>query len=714
MNLKPEQICKDVSNHVKRQLSEVKSAQGFYFLLLIFLLLGYYIYLLRDSLITTLSSEELRDGKKIFVLSLILAFVFLLFLFMNMEFRKCSFIKMTVVSACVVIGMNFIKYDLIDNICKEVLLRDFAEEENLVAIGPGERKVFDLKPIDQSFNTIQIKVLSEEDLFEMHLVNLDGSKIGGVFQRAELIDNNDTVINQISLVSEKRIINNELKVSVLNNGTKDILIPTEVEGFLNVRITRVNLIGYYLSFISIFLGLMTFITFSVFVDRHYDIAKVFLVIAIPLSCIYLLLFPPFAQPDTGSHFFAAYRCSNIILNYPDEQDYYGRTDDVSYYRIMGSRRNPSIDDYDMLMEINRTFCLNPTMVDYEVHEEGMEYYSIVNYWPEVLGFIIARLLNLGSVIMVYLGRILLLSFYIWAMYHAIKITPIGRSVFFSIALFPMCLMMSSGISYDGMAFLSSMNFIASILALDYDKTSKRKLIECSCWAAYLGAVKGGGFLFLLLPVVFVLFNSKDKKSIQRTGIVAGIGIVSSFFFHKIVPAGLHLYQFGEENTGKMVASYAFMHPISYLNMSVTSYVTYIDKLLLGAGGTKLGWLEDTLPASVIGLFYIVMLLLALYEDDPYVLEERHKRIFLSSIIISIASTPAMLLSFTNEGSRLVEGLQGRYYVPIIPLAVLLITKGRLKKAWSSNHVTICGMIVKVYCLISFVAVYYLLRQYLLR
>ena len=125
----------------------------------------------------------------------------------------------------------------------------------------------------------------------------------------------------------------------MNNGVKDILISTEVNGFLNVRIIRINLIGYYLSFIAIFLGLITFITLSAFVDRHYDITRFFLVIAIPLSCIYLFLFPPFAQPDTGSHFFAAYRYSNIILNYPNEQDYYGRSDDVSYYRIIGSRIN---------------------------------------------------------------------------------------------------------------------------------------------------------------------------------------------------------------------------------------------------------------------------------------------------------------------------------------------------------------------------------------
>ena len=111
-----------------------------------------------------------------------------------------------------------------------------------------------------------------------------------------------------------------------------------------------------------------------------------------------------------------------------------------------------------------------------------------------------------------------------------------------------------------------------------------------------------------------------------------------------------------------------------------------------------------------------MLLLSLYENDQHALEERHKRTFLISIIISMASTPAMLLSFTNEGSRLVEGLQGRYYIPIIPLAVLLVTKGRFKQAWSSNSTStaISGVIVKVYCLISLVAVYYLLRQYLLR
>ena len=107
------------------------------------------------------------------------------------------------------------------------------------------------------------------------------------------------------------------------------------------------------------------------------------------------------------------------------------------------------------------------------------------------------------------------------------------------------------------------------------------------------------------------------------------------------------------------------------------------------------------------------------EKDELTLDKRHKYVFAFIIALLVVTLPAMLLSFTYKGARMVLGPQGRYYLPVHALILLLLTKFSLHQdifagTDSSKECVIKNRMIYIYGLLSCLAVYYMMRLYLLR
>lgn len=348
--------------------------------------------------------------------------------------------------------------------------------------------------------------------------------------------------------------------------------------------------------------------------------------------------------------------------------------------------------------------------------EHMEFYSVFCYLPQVLGMTLGRLLGLGSVPMIYLGRMFMLLSYILACLHAIKRTSVGKFLFAAIPLLPMSLMLSSAISYDPLVLLSTLNFLACSLWLCQEPDSRTALAECMVWAFLVGAVKGGGYL-ILLPVVLMFWNGNKRRSVTNIGAVVGCGLVSVVLFDVILPAGSKLFQFGGE-TDKLSASFAFKEPLHYMSMLVETYIRQLDGLMINMGGTHLALLEVTVPCVIIVGLMLIMGIYSIYEKDNIQLRNRDKQIFSLIVLLELFLTPVMLLSWTTVGSEVIDGLQGRYYLPVLPLIVMVFAKFRLHAAAAGateeQNLEIRETCYKVYALLSCISVYYMMRLYLTR
>ena len=603
--------------------------------------------------------------------------------------------------------MTFVDYDIASQFCTSIALRQWQDSEASVEIGASGTQELELGEVSSGFDKLEFFTDVQPKALFFELIDAESGET--VLSQRIRHYSNDTRTSKLGISVEKTggFAAGHYAVRFVNAGDAPIRIYTTDTGELNAYVSRDTSIAHVIFMLALAILAISGIFIWKVAACKYDTPRMFISMAIPLALIYLVLFVPWSQPDTGSHFLATYRYSNLLLGLDENA---GRQEDVDFYQnVWGKNNNPSLISYDGVFRSAHLKCQDASLVEMD-REEKMDYYSIVNYLPEVLGLALGRKLGLGIVPCLYLSRAFILAAYLYLCWYSIVRVPMGKAIFALISLLPMSLMMSSAISYDPLVIALSLAFIASVLHLKKDPLPLRGWLEAGLWAFLLGAVKGGGYAAVLLPMLLMLLE-KDRKRFLGVACVALAGLFSLALFDKILPSN-HLFQLGEAGSGRMSASYAIKNPLTYLNMCLLTYIRYLDTLVINTGGIYLGWLESTLPSLVVMLMYFTGGYIAVRERDALTLERRDHAVMLAVVLIGVIGTPAMLLSWTPIGRRVVEGLQGRYYLPFVPLVMLMFLKrspapveqreGGVKGAW------------RVFFLLSAVAVYYMLRLYLTR
>ena len=629
-----------------------------------------------------------------------------------------------IVIIVVTVITNVVIVDLFEKINTEVRTVSFKNDGQTTELQAGEIKKYELINKQCAFDNLEI-FLDGENTNDIHVVVKDTDS-GKIIIEKDVNDNSliaDSTNGRtaISLRPENPIEKGNYEISVENRSEAAVNLCTYGDN-LNVAEIKYTQIGYY---IALFLILVLFVyvgllNFFIIRDKSISIERFFLISVISLGICYFVLFTPWNIPDSGTHYLATYRLSNIVLGFPKEQHWFGRIEDGQFYlNIWGKDSNPSMLQYTDLAYNFQLFCKDKTMVDLPYHVEKMEYYSILSYWPQMLGMTIGRLAGFSAISCVYMAKLFIFAFYVWGCMNAIKNTPVGKSIFAMIPLFPMPLMYSGAISYDPLVLVTTLNLVAGILALYKNPTSKKMPYQVMVWSFMVGATKGGGYL-ILLPLVIILINrSNIKKSLINISCIIGSGVFSILLFDKLLQIGNELFQLGTEGNGYMEAVFALEHPIKYMQMCVITYLERGNTLLFDMIGSNLAWLEYTIPIYILLGIVVIAIIYAVLEKDEINLDKKCKYTLVFVVALIAITTPAMLLSWTSKGSTTVDGLQGRYYMPALAVAMLAITKFSLHNVNFSLIDTTKSNLIKnkllyTFAMFSCLAIYYMMRIYLRR
>ncbi len=98
----------------------------------------------------------------------------------------------------------------------------------------------------------------------------------------------------------------------------------------------------------------------------------------------------------------------------------------------------------------------------------------------------------------------------------------------------------------------------------------------------------------------------------------------------------------------------------------------------------LGWLDTPLPNPYYALTGLVLLAALFASRTPTPLDAR-RRIAAVGLVCGAVATIFVLqyLSWTPIGSRTIEGVQGRYFLPLVPFLGLALPRGRLRmSSWA--------------------------------
>ena len=680
-----------------------------------------------------LVNSKLRNwAVGIYLAALLLLFIHFL---KTVNIEKLNIVKIVIMVVIFIASFQIIVTDLFQRLKIDIPVKPYTDLQSSVAIEPDESFEATVGTEFTKYNRLSFFV-SEGDLTKINvkLINTDSGMeyMDRRIEPYEIIQEPTTGKNAVSVYAERvgvdafpkghyaiEITNASSEVPLIIEAKADETAGHTISTVLTARTWTSYRIA---SFLILLITLYLYVIFWYSHKGKLTPEKFFIVTVIPLGIVYFILMQPWSAPDTTAHFKAAYRLANLLLGHTENNGWVIRNDDCIFYNNvwLTASKNPSMQSilgilYNAGIK-DRFIVQNASLIEHPDPSFYMECYSIISYFPVTIGFVFASILQLGTVPMLCIGRFFMLIAYILFCYRSIRITPVGKSVFAGVSLLPMCLMLSSAISYDGVVIIASLAFTAAVLRLYKEPNSILYLAESAIWAFVIGGVKGGGYLVLLL--LMILFTNRNwKRSIKLVIIVCLAGILSVILFDLILPDN-RLFQFGEEGKGKLTTSWGLLHPLEYFNMCVRTFLDYADSLTIDMGGTVLAWLESTIKTVLVVGLVILTGVESIFEIDDIRLQKKDRNVFCLTIFIMFYFTPFMLLSWTAINSVRIEGVQGRYFLPVLPLIFMVFTKFRMKNATEKvdRHASEAIIIrcQRLFAMLSAVGVFYMMRLYLTR
>lgn len=431
--------------------------------------------------------------------------------------------------------------------------------------------------------------------------------------------------------------------------------------------------------------------------KKYSFAKLFAIQAALAGTVFCLIYPMNGIADEPQHMRTAYNLSNILMGIPsDGKTVMMRSDDAAYdlsfpeYDL--SDMNAYLEDLSEPLQNSSLVAVTDDMsssqsLDYARRPRvfDTEWYQ---YLMPALGMTVGRLLGLNTISMYLLGRFFNLIFYIAAIAIAIHLMPIGKSALYTMSLLPMSIQLAASVSRDVFRITSAVLTVALTLYLFYNKSEEIRYKKTAIAALIISSVSLLPLrtyvysLIALLPL-FVYIDRKKWIPVKviRIAVIAisliaiiALGLKYTLFYGPIVEEPVKPLSWITEN--RYTIQHFINYPLDFVYLCRNTFWQlspwYTDTMI----GSQLGWLNDYVPVVLVRIFGILLIISFFrrsYESETLSVKMRTAMILFSfiSILMIIAG---MLITWTPITYGAVEGVQGRYFLPIL-LPILLSFRG---------------------------------------
>ena len=313
-------------------------------------------------------------------------------------------------------------------------------------------------------------------------------------------------------------------------------------------------------------------------------------------------------------------------------------------------------------------------------------YPPVPYLLSALAFLSTSGLGLGVAWGILLARVLNALAATILTSLAIRAIPFGKWVLFWAALLPMTMFQCASVSADSLSNAISFVWVALVLRAATREGPIGRREGALLWtvALLLALVKSGYVLlaFLCLGIPRTRFASTAAAWFFRGGLPAVALAVQVLWISGTHEASATVPPAGVDPVAQL--SFLTSHPTAYASILLRSVREQGIWLLKGVLGI-FGYLDTYLPMTVYALLLATGLAAALAGSAAAPFSTRWRRglglLALASVVL-VALTLPFYLTWTPVGSPVFAGVQGRYFLPAVLLA-LLGANGTLPDArWS--------------------------------
>ena len=564
-----------------------------------------------------------------------------------------------------IIQQVYQKFHLIGNETTEIAKEDFQIEEDessqtIIVKNPNGQKIYNVSLQMKGANQdVYLRILYNNDAKFIPKENANASKFKVYFPSG-------IEVEEFSLNYPKSQINIDNVEKVLINDNIEYM-PQIGFSFIQTIIILVVLTSIY--------GIYKLYKLSQGAEKRIKKEWLFAGLALVIGVALVFVNAPQVRYDEHAHFWRAYEIAsgNIISRTTNElpnsvTDLFMREDnsypnkEINYETIQEKIGAELNEDEKTPFAVGATGSLTP-----------------ISYIPQVIGVLIGRVLQLSPMIILYLGRLTNLLAYIALVFMAIKIMPSEKwkMIIMMIALFPMSMNLAATVSPDTVILGTTLLAISYAMHLKFETkeiTYKHIiLLGILCMIPTVCKIVYFPLCLLVLLLPHEKFESKTKRILSWV-IIFAIVFIPYLVLNRIVSLGDYEIAIRTNMTEQILFTLSSI-PRDFITLINTIYVEFSDYFFEMIGG----W--NTIQILSIVLF--IMLLIAMYKT-----EENEKKLTFTKtdkvicwvifIIEVLGVVAAMYLGWTQAQQTVVEGVQGRYFLPIIPLICILLSKNKLE------------------------------------
>lgn len=435
---------------------------------------------------------------------------------------------------------------------------------------------------------------------------------------------------------------------------------------------------YWIVCAVIIVGFLAF-AFVAFVKKC-KLEYIYLTLGLTFGMVFVLSLPPYTAPDEGTHISTTYAFvseflgedpifdeANHVISRGTDGDIGGEAQVslVKFHDLYEAVKYPSGD-------LERDFARG-----------GKLDVPFTCYLPQILGVLLGVLLKFSGFWTLYLGKVFAMLFFTICIFFSIKLIPWGKMVIMTVALLPMSMELASSFSYDCVLNALCILFISYTLHLicKKDKMTWKDFLFLGIIICVIAPCKM--FYFLIAGMLYLIpkekYKSKKTYWMMNTGIlVAGLAvlIIMRFQFLTSHVGGATPSAIEDATVNYSIATILgdIPHSISVLfNTAIIKSEFYYNSMW----GNQLGSLQVYIPTFVITSFVLVLFTAGvcttreervIYEPDA-----KFRLVNLGlSLLMFLGILAALWIGWTPVTYGVIEGVQGRYFLPFLPMIFLSI------------------------------------------
>lgn len=612
------------------------------------------------------------------------------------------------------------------------------------SVGTGKINISDsVKTITQEFTTTEPELIGISPAFfmenpaadrsgmieavvyknhqtEIARTNIDLSEIDNgfswkiMFTETEL--QADSQVYTLKLTFPKNIARYKMSMAVTNENSEKALVNEKSAKYGLYLKGHIELNHFVRPYFLVICGVLT--VFSLLLYYLFFIKKISLewcafFSVLVVGSMYGFLVTPYMVPDEETHIDMAYRYADILMNTGNTDDFHclKRAEDAQKMFIS----DPDLNNYRYVYQNIGKMAENTEIVDAEATANSGAY--LFMHFPGAIGIVLARVFDLGYVQLLYLGRFLSLFVFSMAVFFGMKKLPFGKSTLYVLAMLPITLQQANSFSYDSILFSVSLLYICYIISMAYSEEALKgmDIIISSILGIAIIYCKSGAYT----PLVFAFLLIPMKKFASKTAYYSFMGSMSGAYLLGFLVKNIKVVNVSAESTNKVMGiadaitipnyslNYILQNPTVLFDVLNNTIADKTDFYIQSMLGQHLGWIQVEL-ANVLVLAFSVILMFSAFrtrEERQYVTVGNKWLIVLLTCASAALVLAGMLISWTPITYVSVEGVQGRYFFPLLFLGLMVLRNSKIVFEKNADRViTFAGYVTTVIAAFCFIHV----------